>query len=98
MARGTHGDALRVAVGLFCLLLGALIIVAPHKVDPLGLETIRSFAPVLGVLLITGGMMLVGTCLRGPPKLLFVAAHLLVAVPLAIFGISELCATNWHGA
>jgi PAS domain S-box-containing protein len=98
MSRGTHGDALRVAVGLFCLLLGALILVAPHKLDTQGLEAVRSFAPVLGVLLITGGMMLIGTCLLGVPKLLFVAAHLLAAVPLAIFGISDLSVNNWHGA
>ena len=31
VSRGFHGDALRVAVGLFCLLLGALVLVAPHK-------------------------------------------------------------------
>jgi hypothetical protein len=93
-----HGDALRFAVGLFCLLLGALVLVAPHKLAGQNFVVVRPMAPVLGVLLISGGMMLVGTNLLSVSRALFVAAHLIAAVPIGIFGVAYLAAANWHAA
>jgi HAMP domain-containing protein len=98
MSRQIHGDALRVAVGVFCLLLGALVLVAPHKLADPSFDLIRPMAPVLGVMLISGGMMLVGTSLLGVARPLFVTAHIAAATPLVTFGIGYLAASNWHGA
>ena len=70
-------------IGLFCLLLGSLILVAPHKLAGASFEAVQPVAPALGVLLISGGMMLVGTSLLGVSRPLFMAAHLVIAVALA---------------
>src|SRR5215218_4249793 len=98
MMRGVRGDTLRVAVGLFCLLLGALVLVAPHKLAGVAFDAAQSTAPLLGVLLISGGMMLVGTSLLGVSHLLFVAAHIVAAAPLVILGSRQLLTDNVDGA
>src|SRR4051812_22224937 len=88
--RGMRGDTLRVAVGLFCLLLGALVLVAPHKLAGGALDAVQTTAPLMGVLLISGGMLLVGTGLLGVSRPLFLAAHVVAAAPLVMFGIRQL--------
>lgn len=42
MSRGFQSEALRVAVGLFCLLLGALMLVAPHKFEGTAFSAIET--------------------------------------------------------
>ena len=81
MSRGFHSEALRVALGLFCLLLGALMLVAPHKFEGATYNAVRFTMPVIGVALITGGMMLAGTMVLGLGRIVFFAAHALAAAP-----------------
>ena len=59
MWRRIHGDSLRQAVGLFCLLLGALILVAPAPVLRTRLsQPSARILPALGVGTICGGLLL----------------------------------------
>src|SRR4051812_23523731 len=98
MWRRTHGDSLRQAVGLFCLLLGALILVAPHQFYGPGYEAIRGTLPALGVATICGGLLLIGTTVLGMSRPLYIAAHIVAAVPLTTIGLSYLAASIWHSA
>ena len=98
MWRRTHGDSLRQAVGLFCLLLGALIMVAPHQFYGPGYEAIRGALPALGVGTICGGLLLIGTTVLGMARPIFIAAHVVAAVPLASIGLSYVAASTWHSA
>jgi PAS domain S-box-containing protein len=98
MSRGFHSEALRVAVGLLCLLLGALMLVAPHKFEGATYNAVRLTMPVIGVALITGGMMLVGTMVLGVGRLVFIAAHLLAAAPLVVLVVGLASSGAWQVA
>jgi PAS domain S-box-containing protein len=98
MSRGFHSEALRVAVGLFCLLLGALMLVAPHKVEGTADNVVRLTMPVIGVTLITGGMMLAGTSVLGVGRVVFFAAHLVAAAPLVVLVVGLATAGSWQVA
>ncbi|HZO24504.1 MAG TPA: cache domain-containing protein [Chloroflexota bacterium] len=98
IARTFQVDALRVAVGLFCLLLGALMLVAPHKLTGLTYQVIRPLAPALGVTLICGGMLLVGITLLRVSRQVFVASHVIAAGPILAGGIGYAVPGLWHSA
>lgn len=98
MWRRTHGDSLRQAVGLFCLLLGALLLVAPHQFYGPGYAAIRSALPALGVGTICGGLLLIGTTLLGMARPILIAAHVVAAIPLVAIGLGYLSASLWHSA
>src|SRR6185436_16851435 len=87
MPRAIRVDALRQAVGLFNLLLGALLIVAPHRFDAPMYNGIEPYASGLGVGLIVGGMGLIGANVLSLSRPLVVAAHVVAAMPLLLLSL-----------
>src|SRR5687767_5734186 len=87
MSRAIRADGLRQAVGLFSLLFGALLIVAPHRLDAPMYAGITPYAGGLGTALIVGGMALIAANVLSLARPFVVAAHLLAAVPLLLVSL-----------
>ena len=98
MSRAIRADGLRQAVGLFNLLLGALFIVAPHRLDSPMYGGIGPYASSLGVALIVGGMALICANVLSLPRPFVVAAHVLAGVPLLLVSLGFATASFWPAA
>ena len=97
MSRAICADGLRRAVGFFNLLLGALFIVAPHRLDaPMHGGTGLS-ASGLGLGLIVSGMALICANVLVLPRPLVVAAHLGTAASLFLVSVAFMAASFWPG-
>jgi PAS domain S-box-containing protein len=95
MWRRVHGDSFRQAVGLFCLLLGAFLLIAPHRLSPAMQEYARDVLPALGVSAICGGMLLVGLTLLQMPRVVAVVSHVVAAIPLLVLAGAAFGSTEW---
>jgi len=84
-----HGDTLRLAVGLFCLLLGALMLAAPHQFGDRTYNIINVTIPALGKILVVGGMVLGAVMVLGFSRRTYVAAHAVAAVPRLVLGAGQ---------
>jgi hypothetical protein len=97
MPRAIRADGLRQAVGLFNLLLGALFIVAPHRLDAPMYVGIGPYASGLGAALIVGGMALIGANVLALPRPLVIATHFLAGAPLLLVSLGLAAAAFWPG-
>src|SRR4051812_26926951 len=95
MSRAIRADALRQAVGLFNLLLGALFIVAPHRLESPMYAEIGPYASGLGGGLILSGMALIGANLLSLPRPFVTAAHVMAAVPLLLVSLGFTAVGFW---
>src|SRR4051812_1573640 len=95
MPRAIRADALRQAVGLFNLLLGALFIAAPHRLDSPMYGAIGPYLSGLGVALIVSGMALIGANLLSLPRPIVITTHVLSAVPLLLMSLGFAAASFW---
>lgn len=95
MSRPIRADGLRQAVGLFNLLLGALFIVAPHRLDAPMYAGIGLYASGLGVGLIVGGMALIGANVFALPRPLVIATHFIAGVPLLLVALGFASVPFW---
>ncbi|MCC7366804.1 MAG: response regulator [Chloroflexi bacterium] len=98
MWRQAQGDSLRQAIGLFSVLLGALLLVAPHQFSAAAFGLLRPYHPLLGAWVIGSGLLLMASTFLRTPRSTFVATHLLAAAPLLAFGAAFVASGNWHGA
>src|SRR5262249_39321206 len=57
---GVRIRSLQGAIGLFCVVLGALILVAPHRFSPFAFAPLAAYRPWIASWLLLGGFALVG--------------------------------------
>src|SRR5688572_8186059 len=94
-SRAIRADGLRQAVGLFNLLLGALFIVAPHRLDGPMYAGIGQYASGLGVALIVGGMALIGANVLALPRPFVVATHFVAGISLLLVSLGFAAVPFW---
>src|SRR5690349_15463405 len=98
MPRAARADGLRQAVGLFNLLLGALFIVAPHRLDGQMYADLGPYASVLGAGLIVSGLALIAANVLSLSRPSVAAAHVLAGMPLLLLALEFAAASSWPAA
>src|SRR6266496_4070475 len=96
--RSIQAETLRFSIGLHALLLGALLLIAPHQFDPPTGIGLHPRALVQGVSLVLGGLVLLTAGLSRLPRAVMIAGHLGVAVPIVMTAVGLVAAGVWHGA
>src|SRR5262245_58349197 len=87
---GVRIRSLQWAIGLFCVVLGALILVAPHRFSPVAFAPLAAYRPWIASWLLLGGFALVGAAGLEPRRALVIAAHCLAS--------SAVLSLAWGGA
>src|SRR4051812_19130207 len=96
--RAFNFTSLHWAFGSFCLLVGALMLVAPHQFDAPGYAPIRPQLGEWGALFLAAGGGVVLSIVLRHRVLVAVAAHLMAAVALIALAYGFLLTANWTGA
>src|SRR3954466_459626 len=96
--RSIQAETLRFSIGLLALLLGALLLIAPHQYDPTTGIGLHPRSTVQGASLAPGGLVLFIAGLSRMPRALLIAGHIGVAVPLGMTAFGLTMAGVWHGA
>jgi signal transduction histidine kinase len=84
-------------VGLFCGLLGAFVLVAPHQLSAPAYASIRPYAPWWGAAALAAGVMLLGVAVVRPRRWVEVATHALAAMVLLALAVSFARIGGWLG-
>src|SRR5688500_14646227 len=71
--------SLQWAIGLFCVVLGALFLVAPHRFSPIAFAPLVAYRPWIASWLLLGGFALVAAAGLEPRRPLVIAAHCLAS-------------------
>jgi PAS domain S-box-containing protein len=96
--RSIQAETLRLAVGLFAILLGALILIAPHQFDRSVNLGHLSASAMQGASLLIGGVLLIIAGLTLAPRVVLLTGHLAVALPLIGLAVNRIGADAWHDA
>jgi PAS domain S-box-containing protein len=80
------------AVGMFCALVGAMMLIVPHQVETSVYATLYRHLSWWGVTFLVAGLSVVGVAVFAPPQALAVAAHLLAG--LLLLGVAGGFASN----
>ncbi|MDP8924711.1 MAG: ATP-binding protein [Chloroflexota bacterium] len=85
--RGAAIDTLQWAVGAFCGLVGALMIVAPHHFGP-AYTSLRPHPTLWAAVVLLAGAALIGVAALAPRRSLVILAHLVAGGVLLAFGVA----------
>src|SRR5215218_7948017 len=81
---GVRIRSLQWAIGLFCVVLGTLILVAPHRFSPIAFAPLVPHRPWIASWLLLGGLALVGVAGLAPRRALVTAAHGLASLAVLV--------------
>ena len=84
-------DTLRWAIGGFCAVIGALMLVAPHQFGSPAYATLRPLLPWWGAAFLLGGTGLLLVAALDLGRLLAVVAHVFVGAALLLLGNCSAC-------
>jgi HAMP domain-containing protein len=73
-------------VGLFCAIIGTLMLVAPHQFAAAAYSALKPHLPLWGAFFLLGGVSLIGVAALRPRRLVVIAAH--VWAGLALLSLS----------
>src|SRR5579884_315877 len=76
--------SLQWAIGLFCVVLGALILVAPHRFSPVSLVPLAPYRVWIASWLALGGCALIGAAVLEPRRAVVLAAHLVASAAVLL--------------
>ncbi|HEX7181805.1 MAG TPA: sensor histidine kinase [Thermoanaerobaculia bacterium] len=85
---GLSAESLRWAMGLLCALLGALILIAPHRFAAPPYESLAQYREVWGVAALASGVALLAVAVLRPRRRTSFPAHLLAGITLLALAAS----------
>lgn len=81
--------SLQLVVGGTCSVLGALVLLAPHRFTPLAFAPFTPYAPALAITLLAGGVLILGAWAFDPGRPYVWVAHVVAATGLLLFGTAN---------
>src|SRR3954453_22069694 len=86
LVQRTGTATLQWLVGLFCAVIGTLMLVAPHQFAAAAYSALRPHLPWWGAFFLLGGISLLGVAARRPGRAVVIIAH--VWAGLALISLS----------
>jgi signal transduction histidine kinase len=90
-------DCLRWSMGLFCAIVGAFVLVAPHHFGAPVYDAIRPHAPWWGILSLTSGVSLIAVEVLRPRGQIVFLVHALLGAALLALAASFARVQGWTG-
>ncbi len=90
-------SSLHWTIGTFCLLIGAIMLVAPHQFDAIGYAALRPNLRTWGLLFLFAGSGVVLSTLLPARRIVAVIAHLLAAAALLTLAYGFTVTSSWTG-
>jgi signal transduction histidine kinase len=90
-------DSLRWTMGLFCAIVGAFVLVAPHHFGARVYDAIRPHAPWWGILSLTAGVAVIAVEVLRPRRSIVLLVHGLLGAALLALAVSFAQVEGWIG-
>jgi signal transduction histidine kinase len=95
---GLSAESLRWVMGFYCALVGAFMLVAPHRYAGLFYESFRPYQQWWGMAALTSGMALLAVAILRPARMLSLAVHGVAGLTLLVLALSFAGTSAWTGA
>ena len=96
--RGLTASTLQWTVGVFYVVSGTMMLVAPHQFDSLSYASMQPDLNVWGAAFLLLGMSLLAVVVLAPPRPFVLSAHLLAGVGLLVLAYGFVRSSGWTGA
>ncbi len=91
-------STLQWAIGTFCAIIGALMLLAPHQYSGSSYTVLQGWLPGWGSLFMLAGGLLIAVALLNPRRQWTILAHILAAGVLLVLAYGFLVLSLWTGA